>query len=48
MVFNLSGGDITKSKTVSAKFSYREAVKWLLLKKYESYMEDKAIRHGRE
>jgi len=45
LIFSLSDGDITRQAEVE-EYTRGEAVKWLMLRKYESYMTDRATKHG--
>ena len=43
-MYSLSDGDITKSEGIAERFTRGEATKWLMLRKYEAYMTDRATR----
>ena len=44
LLYSLSDGDITKSEEIAERFTRGEATKWLMLRKYEAYMTDRATR----
>lgn len=39
MIFTLCEGDLSKRDFILDNISYKDAVKWLLLKRYQSYAE---------